>query len=97
MQNSNSTLTFVMNYVYRAIDTGMNNIREKKAIQALKERNTFFERNCKYNLLSYLSAIDDYNEYYNPSYYERIINKEDEWRRIPRINNFSKPKLINYY
>ena len=97
MQNYNSIQTFAMNYVYRAINTSVINVREKIAIQSLKERNTFFERNYKYNLLSYLSAIDDYNEFYKPSYYEKIINKENEWRHLPRINNFSKPKLINYY
>ena len=97
MRNSVSTQDFVMNYVCRAINIGMTNVREKMAIQALKAKNTFFERNYKYNLLSYLSAIDDYNEFYNPSYYEKVINKEDEWRRLPRINDLPKPKLINYY
>ena len=97
MQNSNSPKTFAMSYVYRAINTGIINVREKMAIQALKGRNTFFERNCKYNLLSYLTAIDDYNDFYKPSYYEKIIKKEDEWRFLPRINDLPKPKLINYY
>ena len=97
MQNSNSPKTFAMSYVYRAINTGIINVREKMAIQALKEKNTFFERNCKYNLLSYLSAIDDYNKFHNPSYYEKIIKKDEEWRFLPRINNLPKPKLINYY
>ena len=97
MQNSNSPKTFAMNYVYRAINTGIINVREKMAIQALKEKNTFFERNYKYNLRSYLRAIDDYNDFHKPSYYEKVVNKHYEWRYLPRINNFQKPKLINYY
>lgn len=97
MSNYMTTKGFALNYVNRIIDTGLINVREKIAIHSLKEKNTFFERNCKQNLISYIQEIENYNYYCKPSYYEKLLNKHNEWKYLIRINDLPKPKLINYY